>query len=909
MAEGLIVGAVVAQAYTDLYKVAKDAVSKIVWCKKHCKNLAQDLDTHLPTFRQICLHVQMPAREWDQRLLDFKEQLEQGRTLVESCFQLRGWHPIQRLRYSLAILKLRKQILQQLQNLAAFNTLLLQQLHAHQHVVLEEQHKLRKAVDSLLATMEGRNISLLLDWVRQANSTGTHDAAQTNKEPEKRLDDLPVGQFLVGLDNQIDEVKSLLFSGEEKTVTIVGGMGGIGKTTLVLAICKDPQVREFFHDGIHVFTVSQSPDVMGLLSTIWQEVVGGVVPVFQNEEDAYRQLKGRLLRMPSNRLLVLDDVWSKANLENLSFEVKNSRTLITSRQASILETHNSHIYTLGLLCEDNAQSLFCYWAFGQDTIPEWADKTLVNEVISECKCLPLALKVIGGSLSNVRFPIAWRNARDKLREAEPLGEYQKDVLQRRLQTSIDALDLKLQECFVDLGAYPEDSQCSVDSLLDIWVYVRGMEWMDAVLALAELGSRGLLDFNYKLYFSGDGSALEYGSAPALFFSQHDVMRDLALYLGRKNHPPSQRTWLLMPQKERSIPMNWQSVEPLAAQIISISTGAMMEQDWPPALAFPFAEALLLNFDGKAYHLPPFVQSMCKLKVLFIRSSKRLKSITLSGSLEGLSQLQSIDMENIALITPDTTPKLERLRLKARDVAGALSILQLPGRCCQLRSLQILSLFRCYKLYKLPKELGNMTNLVCLCLRSCHGLRALPASLCKLQCLEFLDMSSCDRVVELPEKLGQLNALKELCLKSCYGLRNLPESLGNLSNLKMLDLHKCLELRQLPRTFGQLVALKKLDLGACMHLQGLPENFGMLRSLEDLSLAACSEVKQLPQNFGLLSNLKRLDLSKCSQLKHLPESFVQLSSLETLILHSSEIEMLPPNFGKLTCLKLLSLEDC
>ncbi|KAI5062109.1 hypothetical protein GOP47_0022648, partial [Adiantum capillus-veneris] len=203
--------------------------------------------------------------------------------------------------------------------------------------------------------------------------------------------------------------------------------------------------------------------------------------------------------MSSNRLLVLDDVWSKANLENLSFDAKRCRTLITTRQASTLETHNTHIYTLGLLSENNAQRLFCYWSFGQDSIPDWAEETLVNEVISECKCLPLALKVIGGSLSNaVWFPLAWRNARDKLREAEILGEYHKNALQRRLQTSIDALDLKLQECFLDLGAYPEDSRCSVDTLLDIWVYVRGMEWMDAVLALAELGSRCLLDFDKKL---------------------------------------------------------------------------------------------------------------------------------------------------------------------------------------------------------------------------------------------------------------------------------------------------------------------------------------------------------------------------------------------------------------------------
>lgn len=80
--------------------------------------------------------------------------------------------------------------------------------------------------------------------------------------------------------------------------------------------------------------------------------------------------------------------------------------------------------------------------------------------------------------------------------------------------------------------------------------------------------------------SDDGHALEHGSAPDLIFSQHDVMRDLALYLGRNNRPLSQRTRLLMPQQGRNIPMKWQSVEPLAAQIISINTGPLQVK--PPS---------------------------------------------------------------------------------------------------------------------------------------------------------------------------------------------------------------------------------------------------------------------------------------------------------------------------------------
>ncbi|MCO5593279.1 hypothetical protein L7F22_047287 [Adiantum nelumboides] len=104
--------------------------------------------------------------------------------------------------------------------------------------------------------------------------------------------------------------------------------------------------------------------------------------------------------------------------------------MITTRQsAEFLYARDSHTYNLSLLNEMNAKSLFCYWAFGQNSIPDWIDEPLglvVTEVIKDCKGLPLALKVIGTSLSATpEDPPAlgyWRHTRDKLREAGLLGD-------------------------------------------------------------------------------------------------------------------------------------------------------------------------------------------------------------------------------------------------------------------------------------------------------------------------------------------------------------------------------------------------------------------------------------------------------------------------------------------------------
>ena len=120
-----------------------------------------------------------------------------------------------------------------------------------------------------------------------------------------------------------------------------------------------------------------------------------------------------------------------------------------------------------------------------------------SQVQDECKGLPLALKVIGSSLHGQPRPV-WDSAKNKLLNEKSISDYHKEGLLRCLETSIDALDEEARECFLDLGSFPEDRKISVDALLDIWVYVRKMEWHDAFAILLEFASRNLLNLTSNL---------------------------------------------------------------------------------------------------------------------------------------------------------------------------------------------------------------------------------------------------------------------------------------------------------------------------------------------------------------------------------------------------------------------------
>ena len=69
---------------------------------------------------------------------------------------------------------------------------------------------------------------------------------------------------------------------------------------------------------------------------MWENIVHEKNPKFQNVEDAHRQLQQQIKRKSKPTLVVLDDVWSRSDLENLLFEGEGYKTLVTNRDCSTI---------------------------------------------------------------------------------------------------------------------------------------------------------------------------------------------------------------------------------------------------------------------------------------------------------------------------------------------------------------------------------------------------------------------------------------------------------------------------------------------------------------------------------------------------------------------------------------------
>ncbi|KAH9291997.1 hypothetical protein KI387_042811 [Taxus chinensis] len=609
-------------------------------------------------------------------------------------------------------------------------------------------------------------------------------------------------QIYVGLEKSEVDLKELLF---QREVTVVGVhcMGGGGKTTLALALSNDPQIKGYFGNNVHFITVSESPNLKGILEMMWEKIDGRKSPEFQNVEDAHIQLQQLLILRQSNpTLVILDDVWSRENLDKLLFERPGYKTLITTRDSSTVpKTPSTRLYQLPLLGREDALSLFCFWAFGHISIPSNVDANLVMEVQAECEGLPLALKVIGSSLHGEPC-VAWESAKNKLSKGKSISDYHKEGLLECLETSIDFLDDVARECFLDLGAFPQGKKVCADALLDIWIYHRKLEWQDAFVILLELASRNLLNLTRK---SGSRTEISYGDASELYFSQHDVMRDLALYMGCQDSIVHRKR-LFMPMKEHILPGEWEllSDTQFNAQIVSIHTGTMDENQWYE-MNFPETEVLVLFFSGIEYFLPQFLKSMKNLKVLLVFNYGSKRATTKGAdSLSSLTQIKSVRLEKV--IAPiiekqsSVLPSLEKF---------SLSLCEGLGNICKINTTKIqeFNLDHCNDLEELSPAILHMPSALSWSISNCHLVQKIPSDLGSLTSVRILRLSALPSLKELPTSIGKLGQLEYLDISVCEGLKELPEEIGQLKKLRKFDMKECSRLKRLPRSVCGLSALK------------------------------------------------------------------------------------------------------
>ncbi|GAV77715.1 NB-ARC domain-containing protein/RPW8 domain-containing protein [Cephalotus follicularis] len=573
---------------TELMNMLISISRKSVSCRSSAEQLIKSIDQLLPTINEIKYSgVELPQHRQSQ-LNGISETLRNGIELAHKVLASRRWNVYKNIQLARKMEKLEKTVTGFVNG--PLQTSILADVHHLRFETAERFDKLERRLEDRIG---GLGIGVVVEETWGCGG-GKGEGVLVN---------------LGGcLDLGMRKVREMVVERDDFKVVGICGIGGSGKTTLANEVCRDEQVKSYYNNRIQFLTVSQSPNVellkakiSGFLSGSDAFVSYDIIPQWKLNYDW--RIEG------SRSLVVLDDVWSLSVLEQLIFRIPGCKTLVVSRFKfpSVLNC----TYEVDLLREDEAISLFCHSAFEQKSIPPSANESLVKQIVSECKGLPLALKVIGASLRN-QPEMYWASAKKRLSRSEPICESHENKLLEHMAMSVEYLPNKVRECFLDLGSFPEDKKISLDVLINMWVEIHDLEEEEAYAILVELSDKNLITL-VKDARAGD----MYSPYYEISVTQHDVLRDLALHLSNRGEI-NERKRLLLPRRESQLPKEWErnADQPFNAQIVSVHTGEMKEMDWF-RMEFPKAEVLILNFSSNEYFLPPFIDNMPKLRALIV----------------------------------------------------------------------------------------------------------------------------------------------------------------------------------------------------------------------------------------------------------------------------------------------------
>jgi Leucine-rich repeat (LRR) protein len=277
--------------------------------------------------------------------------------------------------------------------------------------------------------------------------------------------------------------------------------------------------------------------------------------------------------------------------------------------------------------------------------------------------------------------------------------------------------------------------------------------------------------------------------------------------------------------------------------------------------------------------------------------------------------------------PDVSriPNLEKL-----DLDYCKNLVEVHPSVGFLDKLVSLRLEECSNLVSFPRRL-KMRSLKLLSLWRCSRLKKFPEIECQMECLESINFGETG-IEELPSSIGYLTGVKTLNLSGCTNLMDLPYSIHKLQHLERLFIGNMdrivLPCLGLPYSNYQLCHLERLILSGCLKVSeflkvvdNTRQSMPVVVSIEEDEISPVAELLPLlpstntsDSNDGcfsiVLPELRTLDLKNCD----LSESnFFRTcdccSTLTELYLSKSDIVTLPPCIGRFVSLTILHMNGC
>jgi len=303
-------------------------------------------------------------------------------------------------------------------------------------------------------------------------------------------------------------------------------------------------------------------------------------------------------------------------------------------------------------------------------------------------------------------------------------------------------------------------------------------------------------------------------------------------------------------------------------------------------------------------------------VIYNAKQERAKVLNLSGldideipsELFELKELEELNLSNNNL-QEITSSLLDLENLKVLNLHSN-KLLEIPNCIYNLKNIDSLIL-TANPLRRLDPKIGKLTSLRRLAIAQ-TDIETIPPEIGNLIHLHSLNLGSPlgnGKIFALPKEFGNLSNLLILYLAG-NKLEALPQQITQLKNLFLLDLSgNSFEI--FPHVVTYLLNLQSLDLGGNVlygynNIDELPKEIGALVKLRNLNLSYNS-LSFLPNEIYMLKNLETLNL-RANKLTTLSNQIVYLSNLKYVCLDQNELENLPSDIGNVSSLRFLEASE-
>ncbi|XP_028803921.1 uncharacterized protein LOC114758992 isoform X2 [Neltuma alba] len=742
--------------------------------------------------------------------------------------------------------------------------------------------------------IEGKRLARMTEKMKGLNKrlASTRPSQTDHKEKSSSVQDTqPIHHHSSGSEDFIffESTKrandELLMALKDDGINIIGlyGMAGCGKTSLVMQVCKAVKGLKLFDDVIYV--TAPYPNVKSVRASIAEWL--GLLLIEESDKGKAARLRQRL-KTGGKFLLVLDDMWSKLELEEIGIPVdKNCKVILTTGRRHTLSSMGcqKEVY-LSLLSQEEALRLF------KKHVGEIEDRfeVVAREIVEECQGLPVAISAIARALKDKEATV-WEKALEELRDPTVLGfGSEEEMVYRNLKFSVGELQDQASSLLLLCALFPKGSKISPEILTRFAYGSRLFENVDSYQRARDIVHEAIaeMDNSCLLLQSKEGHFHVHNLALKVALS---VAKDTQLTVGHEKNISALIKGALMKDTSR-----------LYCHDIN---------EFRHHLNCPELEILVVsNNDGRSSPKFPdnFFLRVTKLKVLAIISASVLTTpnLLLPPSIVSLKELRTLYLRGWTLGDISVLGSLEML-----DTIELLYcvISELPKELVDLKKLKLLEISG-------SKMGGNPFDV----LARCSQLEELYFIENNLQEAESNDQN----IIELLHGIGSSKVLKKYHLEVGSSIDILKhDATSKFISINGFSVSSANEaIKNLSQKL-EVFYLEKIH-GDCKNIipDMIPENGGCMNELTEFLLHDSDNIECLIdtanykryQAESVFSRLLKLRIKSMKCLEVLCRGSPPFGLFETLeelfIVESSQLHCIV-SVGKLNLcnLKHLQLEDC